>query len=224
MTFPKRTRSRPGFTLVETIVTVGLLAVLAAFIVPTIVQKAGAAEPVKVINDLSAIRTGLETFISDVGAYPNQLHMLTDKPTTSNHFVDSVTALTGGQVLSWNGPYLSATVGTLVTDTVSTGFGAYIKNFISLYDAQNNAAQRYVAGTGTGGTFNPNNTLFVALTIVGITKQQAFIINRSIDGTSDLDVATGAYTGANVTGRFRHDVPDANNQVVAYYLASPVAK
>ena len=112
-----RSRRRSGFTLVETIVTVGLLAVLAAFIVPTIVQKAGAAEPVKVVNDLSAIRTGLETFLSDVGEYPNQLRMLTDKPSTANHFVDSVTALTGGQVLAWNGPYLSSTIGTLVTDS-----------------------------------------------------------------------------------------------------------
>lgn len=220
-----RSRRREGFTLVETIVTVGLLAVLAAFVVPTVVQKASAGEPVKVVNDMGAIRTGLETFLSDVGDYPNQLRMLTDQPSTSNHFADSVTALTGGQVLSWNGPYLASTIGTLVTDSMSTGYGAYIKNFVTMYDAQNNAAARYVtAGAGTGGTYNPSNTQFVALTVVGITAPQARVINKAIDGTSDVDLAAGAYTGANVTGRFRYDRPDANNQVVAYYLASPIAK
>src|SRR3954470_20919790 len=95
MTARKRSRSH-GFTLVETIVTLGLLAVLAAFVVPTVVQKAGAGDPVKVVSDLSAIRTGLETFQTDVGGVPNQLRMLIVQPTTANHFVDSVSLLKAG--------------------------------------------------------------------------------------------------------------------------------
>src|SRR4051812_36072688 len=107
MTLRFKMRRRSGFTLVETIVTVGLLAVLAAFVVPTVIQKASAGDPVKVASDLSAVRTGLETFLSDVkGGFPNQITMLADKPTTANHFVDSLTNLTPGQVASWNGPYL----------------------------------------------------------------------------------------------------------------------
>src|SRR5438128_4060466 len=102
-------RNRGGFTLIETIVTVGLLAVLAAFVVPTVVQKAGVGDPVKVSSDLGAIRTGLEGFQNDIkGGFPNQLRMLTDIPTTLNHFIDSTTALTIGQVQAWNGPYVAA--------------------------------------------------------------------------------------------------------------------
>src|SRR5438477_11836324 len=95
-------RRRRGFTLIETIVTVGLLAVLAAFVVPTVIQKAGAGDPVKVASDVTAIRTGLETFLSDVkGGYPNQLRALTDLPTIQNHYIDSTTAFTPAQITAW---------------------------------------------------------------------------------------------------------------------------
>lgn len=212
--------------MIETIVTVGLLAVLAAFVIPTVIQKAGAGDPVKVASDVTAIRTGLETFVSDVkGGYPNQIRLLTDIPTTQNHFIDSTTALTPGQIAAWNGPYIAAAMSMLVTDSLATGYTAYIKNFVTRYDALSNAAALYVTpGAGTGGTFNANNTLFAALTIVGLTVPQARIVNKVIDGGDDPDVASGTYTGANITGRFRYDKPDVNGAVVAYYLAAPISK
>jgi prepilin-type N-terminal cleavage/methylation domain-containing protein len=226
MTPDVSSRKRNAFTLIETIVTVGLLAVLAAFVVPTVVQKAGVGDPVKVASDLTAIRTALEGFQSDIKAgYPNQIRELTEVPTTANHFVDSTTALTAGQVAAWNGPYVSATISTLVGDSLATGYTAFIKNFITRYDALNNAAAMYVTlGAGTGGTFNANNTLFATLTVVGLTAPQARTVNRFLDGGDDGDVIAGPYVGANVTGRFRYDKPDPNGLVVAYYLATPITK
>jgi len=43
MRVPRRRRGErvDGFTLVETIVTIGLIAVIAAFVIPTVVQQAG---------------------------------------------------------------------------------------------------------------------------------------------------------------------------------------
>ena len=180
MTQGNSPQRRGGFTLIETIVTVGLLAVLAAFVIPTVIQKAGAGDPVKVASDVTAIRTGLETFVSDVkGGYPNQIRLLTDLPTIQNHFIDSTTAFTPGQIAAWNGPYLAAAISPLATDSLATGYTAYIKNFITRYDAENNAAALYVTGgAGTGGVFDPTKTLFAALTVVGLTtagpdRQQA---------------------------------------------------
>lgn len=225
MTLPKPMRRRTAFTLVETIVTLGLLAVLAAFVVPTVVQKAGAGDPVKVVSDLSAIRTGLETFQTDVGGVPNQLKMLLEQPTVANHFVDSVTVLKQGNAVAWNGPYLNAEIGALPQDSLSTGFRAYIYNNLSRYDATTNAAEFYVIpGSGTGGTFSQTNTLFAYATITGLTTRQAQLVNRLIDGDDDTDVLLGPNTGANIQGRFRYDAPNANAIVVAYYLASPLSK
>jgi prepilin-type N-terminal cleavage/methylation domain-containing protein len=222
----KRPQRRGGFTLIETIVTVGLLAVLAAFVVPTVIQKAGAADPVKVAADLTSIRSGLETFLSDVkGGYPNQLHMLTDPPTASNHYIDSTTGFTAGQIAAWNGPYIAGAISPIASDSIATAYTAFIKNFVTRYDAEDNAAAIYATpGAGTGGTFDGSKTLFAALTIVGLTVPQAQTVNRTIDGSDDPDVVAGPYIGANTTGRFRYDKPNANGEVVAYYLAAPIVK
>src|ERR1051325_9512187 len=221
----RTSRRRGGFTLIETIVTVGLLAVLAAFVVPTVIQKAGVGDPVKVSSDVTSIRSALETCMADIGGFPNQIRMLTDAPTGGNHLVDSTTAITGGQIAAWKGPYLSATIGTLPGDSVATGYAAFVKNFVTRYDADDNAAEFYLnAGAGTGGTFNANRTLFATITIVGLTVPQAQIVNKLIDGGSDPDVVAGPYLGANTTGRFRYDKPSAAGVVVAYYLASPITK
>jgi prepilin-type N-terminal cleavage/methylation domain-containing protein len=225
MTLRRPARRRAAFTLVETIVTLALLAVLAAFVVPTVVQKAGAGDPVKVVSDLSAIRTGLETFQTDVGGIPNQLRMIIVQPTIANHLVDSATALKQGNVTAWNGPYLNAEMGSLPQDSLATGYRSYIYNNVTRYDAVNNAAEFYViAGSGTGGTFDPTKTTFAAVTVAGLTMRQAQIVNRLIDGDDDTDVLAGPNAGANTQGRFRYDVPNANNFVVAYYLASPISK
>jgi prepilin-type N-terminal cleavage/methylation domain-containing protein len=225
MIFRTGVRRRTGFTLVETIVTLGLLAVLAAFVVPTVVQKAGAGDPVKVVSDLTSIRTGLETFQTDVGGVPNQLRMLVVQPTVANHFVDSVTVLKQSNAIAWNGPYLNAEIGALPQDSLMTGFRSYIYNQVTRYDGTNNAAEFYVLpGSGTGGTFTPTNTLFAAVTITGLSVRQAQLVNRLIDGDDDTDVLAGANAGANMQGRFRYDRPNANAFVVAYYMATPLSK
>jgi prepilin-type N-terminal cleavage/methylation domain-containing protein len=43
----RRGERTDGFTLVETIVTIGLIAVVAAFVIPTVVQRAGSIDSLK---------------------------------------------------------------------------------------------------------------------------------------------------------------------------------
>lgn len=212
-------RRRAGFTLIETIVTVGLLSVLAAFVIPSVIQKSSAADPVKLQNDLNAIRTGMETFAGDTKAgLPNQIWMLTSKPTTANHIIDSTTSITLGQIAVWNGPYIAATIGATPTDSLATAFTAYIRNHIQRYDATDNAGEF----SGGVGTFSPSATLFAAIEINGLTVTQAALINANIDGINDAPIAIGQpNAGANVTGRFRYDAP-VGGQVRAYFLALPI--
>jgi prepilin-type N-terminal cleavage/methylation domain-containing protein len=221
----KPARRAAGFTLVETIVTLGLLAVLAAFVVPTVVQKAASGDPVKVVSDFASIRTALATFQSDIGGMPNQLRLLVEKPTNANHLVDSATSITSSQASSWTGPYLNTEIGPSPLDSMGTGFRGFIKNAVVRFDGTNNAAEFYlVTGGGTGGTFNLSNTLFAALTITGLTHEQAQVVNRLVDGQDDADLSVGANAGANIQGRFRYDKPNARELVVAYYLVSPLSK
>jgi type II secretory pathway pseudopilin PulG len=212
--------------LIETVVTVGLLAVLAAFVVPTVIQKAGACDPVKVQNDVAAVGTAIEEFANDTkGAFPNQLHELTNKINSTMHEIDSVTFLDSAQVLVWNGPYLAVTADTIPSDSIATGYTAWIKNYIVRYDADHNAAHDYVAGTGTGGTYDSTATIYAALTITGLSLSQAENINTMINGpnaNNKLVPSPGTYALANKVGLFRWDKPDSTNHVVAYYLAVPI--
>jgi prepilin-type N-terminal cleavage/methylation domain-containing protein len=213
-----RARRRGGFTLVETIVTVGLLAVIAAFVIPTVIQKAGSGDPVKVQNDLGAVRTALETFATDSKAgFPHQMSALTIRPIVgTSRSIDS-TAISANQVAAWNGPYLGATITAAPGDSLATGYTAYIMNFLDRYDSGNNVPEHTAAGA-VNGSFAAANPLWVAAQVHGLTPSQAASLNRLFDGGSDPDVA-----GANTTGRFRYTAPNGG-VVVAYYLAVPITQ
>lgn len=220
MIHPRRSR-RSGFTLIETVVTVGLLAVLAAFVVPSVIQKAGAGDPVKVQNDLTVIGTAIETFANDTkGKLPNQIYILTSRPATHFHLIDSTTTITAADSEVWNGPYIALTTDTIPTDSVATGFTAYIKNLIQRYDVATNKGE--FTG-GTGASFSTADQLFAAVQVDGLTTAQAAAINAAFDGANDPNVASGPTLGANTTGRFRFDAP-VNGIVTAYFMAVPITQ
>jgi len=211
---------RSGFTLIESIVTVALLAVIAAFVIPTVIQKAGAGDPVKVQNDLTAVQSALETFATDSKAgFPRLIGSLTAKPTTASQLINLTTTgtlnMTSIQVTAWNGPYLGAAITTLPKDSIATGFHAFLMNHVVRYDANTDAPEldaNFAQPAGT--TFNPVNTLFGAIQVHGLTLEQAQRLNTLIDGTGDTSGAT------NRLGRFRYNT--VSSVFTAYYLAVPI--
>jgi prepilin-type N-terminal cleavage/methylation domain-containing protein len=210
-------RRRGGFTLIETIVTVGLIAVLAAFVIPTVIQKAGAGDPVKVQNDLNTVRTGLETYATDSKAgFPHLINNLTAKPTaTVSRLIDS-TAMTANQVAKWNGPYIAATITSATGDSLATGYTAYIMNFVDRYDLDHNVPEHKADGS-VDASFSSTATLFASLELHGLTTAQGLALNKLIDGEGDVSAADTS----NTTGRFRFGAPTAGI-LKAYYLASPI--
>jgi prepilin-type N-terminal cleavage/methylation domain-containing protein len=212
-------RRRAGFTLIETIVTVGLLAVIASFVIPTVIQKAGAGDPVKVQNDLNTIQTALSTFATDSKAgFPHQISSLTSKPVANTSRLIDSTAMTVNQVTAWNGPYLGATISTTAGDSLATGFTAYVMNFLDRYDLVNNVPEHNSSGA-LNGTFSATSTLFAGIQIHGLTPAQAKVLNTIIDGGSDPN----QLDGSNTTGRFRFSAP-VGGLVVAFYLSVPITQ
>src|SRR3954468_1456052 len=140
-------RKRSGFTLVETVVTVGLLAVLASFVIPSVIRKADAADPVKIANDLNAISTALQTFSSDLkGTLPGDIQDLT-QPLLSNTLCDRTAPCdstvthkekyTATQALLWKGPYLAASISRDPNTSLRSGYVADISNTLVRFDAIN---------------------------------------------------------------------------------------
>ena len=88
-------RHRRGFTLIELIVVIMILAVLAMLIVPRIVGRTSEARIAKAQSDLSTISTMLQTFRLDVGRFPSTeegLNALMAQPP---------------EAFGWRGPYSS---------------------------------------------------------------------------------------------------------------------
>jgi prepilin-type N-terminal cleavage/methylation domain-containing protein len=214
---------RRGFTLVETVVTVGLLAVLAAFVVPSVIRKADSADPVKVANDLNAISTAVQTFTSDMkGIMPGDIQDLT-QPVLVNSVCNRVSpcdsiithrsAYTASQAVLWKGPYLSASIERDPNAMLRSGYVADISNTLTRFDAVNGVPELCQLSSGSSVTCNgfiPTNPLFLAVRVTGLNREQALTINSIIDGANELN--------SGFEGRFRYTA----DGTLAYFLAAPL--
>src|SRR3954468_1771215 len=216
-------RKRSGFTLVETVVTVGLLAVLASFVVPSVIRKADAADPGKVANDLNAISTALQTFSSDLkGTLPGDVQDLTqpilvntvcNRASPCDSTVTHRNAYTAQQALLWRGPYLAASLERDPNALLRSGYVADISNTLTRFDAVNGVpelCQLNGGGAVMCNGFVSTNPLFVAVKVTGLNRAQALQVDAIIDGANELNPG--------FEGRFRFTADGS----LAYFLAAPI--
>ena len=171
---------RSGFTLIETVVTVGLIAVLASFVIPSVMRKADAADPVKVANDLQSISTAVETFESDVKDLPGELEQLTQPVLTNSacnalqpcdSTITHTKIFTTAEALLWKGPYLDASIERDPSSVLRSGYVADISNVLVRFDAVNGVPE-WCPAVGNAQTpcagFVVTNPLFVAVRVTGL--------------------------------------------------------
>lgn len=97
-TIRNRKHRRSGFTLLEILLVVGIIALLAAFVVPTFMgtEKRTKIELAKsMIGWGGRLATQLELFRTHVGRYPEELTELTEKPDDEE------------EAEKWAGPYIT---------------------------------------------------------------------------------------------------------------------
>jgi prepilin-type N-terminal cleavage/methylation domain-containing protein len=213
-------KSRRGFTLVETVVTVGIVAALAAVVYPTVVKQFDSADPTRAAEDLNNIRTGIETFGVNVRPLqPKDLEDLANLITNAAPDSSARGALyTAADIANWNGPYIALSVSAAMAsnDTaIVTGFSAALINRLGLFDI----------GVANGGdtvpTNNANNAEFIAVRLKGLSGAAFNAINELIDGPTEATPVNRRHLG-----RFRCPgtaAPlDTDACTDAYYLASPI--
>lgn len=218
-----RWSKRGGFTLIETVVTVGIVATLAAVVVPQVVKQFDAADPTKAAEDLNSIRTAIEVF--GVNVRPQQPGDIEDLVNRIETAAGTDSTMRGARYsatenTSWNGPYLGLSIpASAVGETVvlTTGFGATIRNGLTRFDVD---AATLVGGdtTNFAGIAAAD---FVAVRISGLSGTAFNALNATIDGPTETTV-----TARRTQGRLRcpyATVPaDDAPCPVAYYLASPL--
>lgn len=96
-----RETSEQGFTLLELLVVLGIIALLATIVAPQVLGYLGKARSQTAKAQISAIMTALELYALDNGSFPPQaigLSALTQPPANTR---------------SWKGPYLKRTDGLM---------------------------------------------------------------------------------------------------------------
>ncbi len=121
----RRRKTRKAFTLPEVLVTITLIAALAAVVVPAVASQLKKGDPSRVGSDVAAIRAATEQFLADVRRYPAAIQQLTAPVTASMSPLATTAQSTYGaaDVARWKGPYLTKdSIGA-----VSTGYGWQFK-------------------------------------------------------------------------------------------------
>ena len=93
---PERRLRRAGFTLIEVLVVVVMIAILATLVAPNVFRHVGGAKRSTARSQVEMIGAALDAFRLDVGRYP----------TASEGLEALNTAPAGGSAPGWNGPYL----------------------------------------------------------------------------------------------------------------------
>jgi general secretion pathway protein G len=89
----RKSRKQDGFTLVELLLVLVILALIAGLVLPGIIGKAEGAKVKAAATTISRLSMGVETFYLDTGAAPESLNELVNEP---------------GDVRGWNGPYVKS--------------------------------------------------------------------------------------------------------------------
>jgi len=136
-------RGRKGFTLIEVLIVIVVIAILAAIVVPRLLGAGREAREASLRAHLQEIRNALGLFQAQCGDYPNALTdiMATSAPASGG---------TGVMInpADWKGPYLTTPNGALPNNPVT---GSNVEGTDWVYDKTNGAVHAK-AGTAKDGT------------------------------------------------------------------------
>jgi general secretion pathway protein G len=104
--------SRGGFTVIELLIMVAIIAVLAEIVIPRVLGAGQKTKEAVLRGQLEHLRKAIAQFRSDCGDYPALLEQLQTQP------AEGQVGGTGGplDVADWSGPYLTTSDGGLPKD------------------------------------------------------------------------------------------------------------
>lgn len=130
------TKRRSGFTLAEVLVTLAIIAVLAAVLLPALNSQINKGDAGRVAQDLNSLQAGSQAFYSDIHRYPSDVSHLTTAITASQTDILGVT-YPSAYVAKWRGPYItkdvvSPTAAGTITSAFSRTTGANSISYVTV--------------------------------------------------------------------------------------------
>lgn len=139
---------RGGFTLPEVLVTITIVAVLAAVVVPAVLNQVSKGDVAALAGDVGALRTAITNFTADTRHYPRTIGDLITKPASTD--LDILGNQYGAAAFNaWKGPYFPTSQS--VSGTGSYGLTSYsltIDNVLGVPSANGEFITLAFGGTG----------------------------------------------------------------------------
>jgi len=210
----RKAQRRAGFTLVELLTVVGIIALLIGILVPAVQQARKQAKRGTVLAELKAISDGLEMFRNDFTRYPDSTTRVRNASGWENKLDPIITMPSGGddsQPLQGAHWLARALVGPDYQGLDSQGLTLRHRADV---DIVNNALTA-VSGTGTGVTMENFQNLRAD-------RKSPYVENSTKILRLDKDSAFGQ-GGTDWVARGRPVFFDAFDSPVLYYKANPRA-
>lgn len=171
-----RRQSSRGFTLPEVLVTIAIVATLAAVLLPALNNQLSKGDAGRLTSDLVAVQTAVGAFTSDVRRYPLDLTDLKTKPASGD--LDILGSAYGSTLINkWRGPYLSK---DLSSSNLPTGYGSTIQ------------------GTFTSSTYN--GIQYLTISVSPMTENEFNNIDQIIDETANSSSGQLRFSGTSMSG------------------------
>jgi prepilin-type N-terminal cleavage/methylation domain-containing protein len=119
-----RSARRSGFTLPEVLVTVAIVAILAAVVVPAVTQQISKGDQGQFQGSIGGVQTAITTYVTDVRRYPAAVSQLTNQVAAGDSTAVPEGELTTAEAARWKGPYLQFDLAAAGTFDVGYGIEA----------------------------------------------------------------------------------------------------
>lgn len=163
--------ARAGFTVLELVVVLAILAVLSAVIAPQVISRLSQGEAAAISSSIVTVRDAILTFRGEVGRYPSTLVDLASEPASANDSCGN--SIPSTRLSYWAGPYLGQNVTSagipVATGRVQAalqrspaGYSAIGELLIQVTDVDRAAADEIEAAYDGDANFSAGNVRWTA--------------------------------------------------------------
>ena len=175
--------SRSAFTLAEILVSLAIIAILGAAVVPTIKGRLTVASANALAGELQGLQQAILAFRTNTGRYPSTLAYLTYAPPGATTDICGA-GITGTNILNYRGPYVT-------------------RNITANYVVGDNYTVHVALVLVLAASPDPE---YLQIDVTGVDKQAADILERQYDG-SPIHYGSGTIVYALNTGELWYQIP-----------------